>query len=463
MLLSLLIIVIVGIFAIFALNKIEKITREDSVAALKIVLDTTHEALNLWMKDYLNEISSISSSGEFISETKELLKITRNKKSLIKSKPLSNIRDYVRLRLQSRGDLGIFIISPDFISVASMRDENLGSVNFLAQNRKNQIDNVFQGKIEIIKPLESDVQLTDVGGNLIPEAPTMFFASPIIDHDREVIAIFTIRIDPERDFTRIARIGRIGESGETYFFDAKGVLITESRFTDQLRSIGLLGRSESSVLNIHLKDPGGSIPDGFKPLVSLQEQPFTRMASSALNGEFGTDENGYRDYRGVRVLGAWLWDKKLKLGITTEISESEALEPYYAARFIIIGLLGLTLLLTFLFYTLIAYLRYHHEKALHESEILKEHEKLEMVQKLAGAVAHEFNQPLQVLKMISEVVEKKMTDNLEEIVEQIPHEVDRISNLIQKLGNIISLRTKSYAAGNKILDFEEPTDSSDRN
>jgi PAS domain S-box-containing protein len=54
---------------------------------------------------------------------------------------------------------------------------------------------------------------------------------------------------------------------------------------------------------------------------------------------------GYRDYRGVTVFGAWLWDHNLGIGLTTEIDQAEALSPYYTSRTVIITVLGITVLL----------------------------------------------------------------------------------------------------------------------
>ena len=39
----------------------------------------------------------------------------------------------------------------------------------------------------------------------------------------------------------------------------------------------------------------------------MTDRPLTRMASAAIAGESGTDLQGYRDYRGVEVFGAWKW------------------------------------------------------------------------------------------------------------------------------------------------------------
>ena len=44
------------------------------------------------------------------------------------------------------------------------------------------------------------------------------------------------------------------------------------------------------------------------------------------------DVEGYLDYRGIYVFGAWDWDPVLSVGIATEIDRSEALAPYRSIR-----------------------------------------------------------------------------------------------------------------------------------
>jgi len=58
------------------------------------------------------------------------------------------------------------------------------------------------------------------------------------------------------------------------------------------------------------------------------------------------DTNGYRDFRGVPVFGAWLWNADLGLGLATEIDVTEAMSNYYQIRWTVSGVLGFTLLLS---------------------------------------------------------------------------------------------------------------------
>ncbi len=133
-------------------------------------------------------------------------------------------------------------------------------------------------------------------------------------------------IDPGLDFTDILQRGRIGESGESYAFNRAGQLISESRFDDQLRGIGLIDPDEHAILNIEIRDPGVNLVRGEVPGRDPSEHPLTHMVLSAVGGEFGTDLAGYRDYRGVQVIGAWIWNETYGMGITTEIDHAEAFD-----------------------------------------------------------------------------------------------------------------------------------------
>jgi hypothetical protein len=198
----------------------------------------------------------------------------------------------------------------------------------------------------ISPPQISDVALSDPGGSLREDQPTMFVGAPVRDSTGAVIAALTFRLDPGLDFTAILRRGRIGASGETYAFDREGRLISESRFDDQLRSIGLLGPEDRGILNVELRDPGEKLLRAGASGRPRDQQPLTRMAESAIAGEAGIDLDGYRDYRGVPVIGAWLWDSDLELGLTAEIDRDEAYATVSSTRTIIFALSGLAMCLT---------------------------------------------------------------------------------------------------------------------
>jgi len=135
---------------------------------------------------------------------------------------------------------------------------------------------------------------------------------------------FILIIDPEHDFTEILQRGRLGSSGESYAFNRKGELISESRFDQDLLDIGLIQEGHRGILNIEVRDPGGNLLEGFAPRIKRQDQPLTHMAESATNGQNDQNLAGYNDYRGVPVVGAWSWSEQYGFGITTEMDVAEA-------------------------------------------------------------------------------------------------------------------------------------------
>jgi serine/threonine protein kinase len=72
--------------------------------------------------------------------------------------------------------------------------------------------------------------------------------------------------------------------------------------------------------------------------------PFTEAVASALAGEDGINLDGYLDYRGVYVIGAWAWLPDYDLGIVTELDLSEAQKPLWALRQTFAGLFILLVL-----------------------------------------------------------------------------------------------------------------------
>jgi sigma-B regulation protein RsbU (phosphoserine phosphatase) len=154
----------------------------------------------------------------------------------------------------------------------------------------------------------------------------IFVAAGVLDHRGVVRGALVLRVDPRLELSRILQRGRLGESGETYAFTRSGSIISESRFRAQLRGLEALGLdpNPTSGLNIALRDPGVDLTAGGRAAASRPEQPFTRMARAALAGRSGVDLDGYRDYRGVPVIGAWTWNERYGIGSATEVGLAEA-------------------------------------------------------------------------------------------------------------------------------------------
>ncbi|MBI5428232.1 MAG: PAS domain S-box protein [Nitrospinae bacterium] len=148
-----------------------------------------------------------------------------------------------------------------------------------------------------------------------------------------------------RDFGAITRLGRPGETGEIYAFDRGGKLLTESRFEEQLRQIGLVPPGGQAAGSLEVRDPGGNMVEGHRPALPRSRQPLTLMAREATAGRPGMNLDGYRDYRGVPVVGAWTWDEELGFGLAAEIDVAEAYRPLWNIRALTVSALAVAALL----------------------------------------------------------------------------------------------------------------------
>ncbi|MCU0717059.1 MAG: protein kinase [Pirellula sp.] len=218
---------------------------------------------------------------------------------------------------------------------------------------------VLEGQTTVSVPFPSMVMLRDQMGVMRAEVPTMFALSPVRNDDFQTVAGIGFRIRPEREFTEILQIGQIGKTGETYAIDKGGLLVSNSRFDEELMLTGLIPDREgaASILNVHVRDPGGNLIDGFRPGVRRSELPFTFACESALQGKTGVSLEGHRNYRGVRSVSAWTWLPKYEMGIITEIDADEAFQPLTILRWVffsLFALLILTAIAIFIFTILVA-------------------------------------------------------------------------------------------------------------
>jgi PAS domain S-box-containing protein len=344
-------IVVVTIVGWFAMDRIKAKVLLDTRNNLENVLVTTVERLGVWVDQQTTVLLQIARNPDVISSIEDLVNVPAAPDTLVQSDELGQVRQTLA-QFQDALGLGFFVINRAGISIGSARDSNVGIQNQIAVQRPDLLDQVWNGNAVFVPPIPADVTLGDAN---LENTMSAFVAVPVYNGSREVIAAMTMRLDPAGGFSRVLQFSRVGESGESYAFDQDGILLSASRFENDLRAIGLLGENDSSIRHVQIRDPGGNMMQGFRSAVSRAEHPLTLMAASATaaaanagNARSAVEINvtGYRDYRGVPVYGAWLWDGTLGVGLTSEVDVAEALSTFNTVRLLAFGVLGITLLLS---------------------------------------------------------------------------------------------------------------------
>ena len=261
---------------------------------------------------------------------------------------------------------GYFVADPSRRIISASKEELIGRADVTEHDA--WVLRALEGETTISPPFPSVTIQKDDTGRLRTGAPTMFVCAPVRDASFQVVAVLGLRIRPDHDFTRVLQLGRFGESGETYAFDSTGRMVSNSRFDDDLILLGLLPDEENSrsLLNLQVRDPQGDMTAGFRPKVRRSELPLTKMAASAVAGNAGVDVDGYRDYRGVEVVGAWKWLPKHQMGVTTEIDAAEAFRPLSILHWsflALMSLLGLCAAAIFVFTLIVARMQREAQKA----------------------------------------------------------------------------------------------------
>lgn len=93
---------------------------------------------------------------------------------------------------------------------------------------------------------------------------------------------------------------------------------------------------------------------------------------------------------------------------------------------------------------------------------LREHEKASAVAALAGAAAHELNQPLTSIMGYTEVLSRALLADpvLGRATQVIQSEADRMAEIIRKVGAVTRVATKEYVGSAQIIDLELSSDES---
>ncbi len=321
-------IIIVVVVAFWARTRISERMTEDVGDALQTVLNTTSQAVNQWLRGLETEVEIWSRDASTLMACRATAGSVSVGGGIVNAEE-QTLAEHLSPVMDARGLKGYLLLDADGTVSSGYPTELIGSP-FSAGPSREFLDRVSQavgGSVVALPDFfdfwEERVEASDalvligsrVGGDQLGPSCTLVFL-----------------VDPEDDFSAILQRGRIGESGESYAFDGEGRLLSASRFEDDLRAIGLVEGGDHGILGVQIRDPGGNMVGGFLPETPRSEQPLTLMAESAMSGGRGSNLEGYRDYRGVPVIGAWTWDEITGLGIATELDVSEAYASLFWVR-----------------------------------------------------------------------------------------------------------------------------------
>jgi serine/threonine protein kinase len=349
---------------------VEKAVKKDLRDHLQTILNTNVVTLRIWLKSQIAAVDALAADSKVRACIQDLVAFAKEHGTeaagLRLSEPLKRLRKTITALGHANGPTEFLVVEPTGINVGSIENAFLGQRT--VSTLPDLMTHVLSGKTLISLPFRDPSPLPDEKEAMRSDRVSMFAASPVRGKRQErIIAVLVLRIDPHKDFMRILRVARFAQSGETYAFDGRGRMISQTRFNQQLKQIGLLGDEPDTqaILNVQIRDPGGNLLEGFKPKAPRAEQPLTRMAVSAVSGKDGVDVEEYRDFRGVPVIGAWTWLSEFGFGVAVELDVAEGYQTLTIVRkafFALLVLFGLAIL-GVLLYALFVFIKNGRSKA----------------------------------------------------------------------------------------------------
>jgi PAS domain S-box-containing protein len=335
---------LVGSVCWFGLGQLTQRTHAQLIDRLQTTLDLCTRGLEQWMNERQMDTQAWAQEPQVRASVQRILALHASP-SAEHSEELEAEIEQLRSHLQPICEAyhypGFVIINKQGIQIASLLDQSLNLP--IPDECWPYLRRALQGEATISVPIRSNCLLPDIHGKLHPKLPTMLALAPILNDRKEIAAVLGFRIRPEEAFSQNLVLMRPGLSGETYAFNGQGFMVSQSRFDEQLRKIGLIPEESDTqaILNVQLRDPGVNLLKGLQPRISFDQLPLTVMAKDALQGHEGSNVEGYRDYRGVPVVGAWRWLPQFGIGLTHEIDVAEAYASINSVQKIFFGVLGL--------------------------------------------------------------------------------------------------------------------------
>ena len=285
-------------FSLWNTRGMKENIESDIASQLSAIVETTYESTIQWLEETKKDMRSLA-----------LFYSLQQKNSAISKKEISILTIKLDSLIKLNQYKNYFLLDEESYIVSSSKSRVLGQKLELTQELLFQIKG--PKKMALLFPtkkkLDSFKETKSENSEKIRLNENILLAVHLTDKN-----ILILEAPLNENFSQVVQKGRFKKSGESYVFNEEAYLLSESRFNDQLYEMGLLKKGQNSSLNIRVYDP--------------ETKKQTEMISNAFKRSRGVDLKPYNDYRGIPVIGSWIWNSEYKIGFTTEIDAGEAFE-----------------------------------------------------------------------------------------------------------------------------------------
>jgi hypothetical protein len=309
-------VVLLVVFACSAVVATRQVVRTQVGTTLDTLLSATSNGVKIWHGDQVRQAQRLSNRDEL----REMGLMVLNGTNVDNVATLRKINAFL-----ANQTICVMIVDRDLaVRATSQIDWRLDD---LAADAREQLRGALSGTPVVTRPVLIG---TGSGRRLI-----VLFALPIRAHTGTVIeGILLWASDPATELLPLMTATWPNGIGETFLASADGVILTGSRGYDEMRSLGLGSEgTSSSFLNVKLLEPHRhltaenplKVDDSLKPTV---------IARDFAAGRSGRNLDGFLDYRGIEVLGAWQWLPDIGIGVACKLDREYAYHSIWVLELI---------------------------------------------------------------------------------------------------------------------------------
>lgn len=322
-------------------QKIQKGIEEARYSQLQTIGDTSQLTVQHWTRRKREEIKHWVDDAVISDQVSLLLAATKHPDEPERRNELARSRDKIRAQFQSfEGRQPEYVLwNQSGIVLASSNEERDAIGTSIAPEFSPALSRGFAGETVFYQSKWGDAR--DSVERFIPHSPWLAIATAFRGSNGAPEAVFLFRnMGLDEDLNEIFQKLQFDARGEVYAIDDRGGIRTQLRHSQKVVDARLIPVAPDSVhlLEIRAGDPGRKL-NPKRPLDQpMRTLPLTIAASRAAAKLNGQTIKPYRNYLGVKVIGAWRWSPELQMGILAETPAADAFSPLHILQYLLGGI-----------------------------------------------------------------------------------------------------------------------------
>ncbi|MBI9044399.1 MAG: methyl-accepting chemotaxis protein [Anaerolineaceae bacterium] len=255
-------------------------------------------------------LQTLSIQQWFDERSDDAISLSNN--NAVRSMEADQLKEVVETYFDQWGiyqNLFVLDLNGDIVFDSGGSNVNLGEREYFQKALKGEVNN-------------SEILISKLSGDTI-----IVFAAPVYSITTNEIAGVVGGVVTTSYITTLVESAMVGETGDAFLINADGIMVTESRFTEDMIKSGLV--EETSMMEFRVE---------------------SEASEAVLNGESGVGE--YQNHQGEDVLGSYAYLPDQMWGLIIEQNQSETFAEIIKLRNILILIIVVSSIVVVIFSTL---------------------------------------------------------------------------------------------------------------